>query len=152
MNSAELYQILENMNLKGYFNVLAFDQFLHLNLEDVDLPSCLIVNTRKMNHRGIHWFSLYITEDYIAYMNSLFCSPKICKPLFNKLTKLGKTINYLDSRIQSTKTSSCGQFCLVFLKFMIDENNFDKFASLFKYDEFMFNENVVTNMYKSYFM
>ena len=152
MNYVQLYEILEKIKLKGYFNVLAFDQFLDLDLNTLSLPICLIVNTRKMSHKGMHWFSLRITENEVTYMNSLFCSPKICKSLFNKLNKLDKPIQYLNSRIQSNKTTSCGNFCLVFIRFMTEWNDFDKFASLFKFNQFMFNENVVSNMYKVYFV
>ena len=153
MNTFELLKILnEKIDCKGYSNVLSFDQFVNLNISELICPVCLIVNTRNRNHVGQHWFGLYITEQNLFYMNSLFCSPKICTPLFDKLIKTNKNVYCLNSRIQSRKTSSCGKFCLVFLKFMIIHNDFEAYASLFKCEDFIFNENVIKYLYVKYFI
>ena len=153
MNTLELLKVLrEKIAYNGYSNVLSFDQFIDLNIDDIICPACIIVNTRNKNHFGEHWFGIYITQSSLFYMNSLFCSPKICRTLFNKLTITDRNVSCLNSRIQSKKSSSCGKFCLVFLKFMTVHDNFDAFASLFKYEDFMYNEHIINHLYDKYFL
>ena len=150
------YQLLGHINNKirskvGYASVLSYDKFMKLNLNQLKLPAAIIVNTKPAYERGQHWFSVFITESKLAYLNSLKCSPKICNSLFRKLNQSGKKIEYLNNRIQSEYSNTCGMYCLVFLMSMIIHGDFMKFSSLFRYNNFKYNENVIKSLYYKYF-
>ncbi len=104
--------------------------FYIINLQDSD------------DGNGTHWTTLNkINDGYSIYYDSFGFVPP--KDVEDKLHKY----DYNDKQIQNINSTSCGFYCIAFIKFMYSHSNnpqkaFQTFISLFK-NETIDNENIL---------
>jgi hypothetical protein len=82
----------------------------------ISVPSCLIANTKPHNHPGEHWVAIYINRNAEATYYCSYGAPpqeSILKWLETNTVKWERTRR----RIQSDKSTTCGQYCVFFLHF-----------------------------------
>ena len=123
--NTELLDILKNDNIKinGVFAKDKLkkplkDGFYIINLDDSDGP-------------GTHWTALYkINDGFSFYYDSFgFIAPEEIEDLLHKY-------EYNKKQIQDIKSTSCGFYCIAFIKFMINKQDkmkaFNTFCNLFR--------------------
>jgi hypothetical protein len=125
-SNTELLDILKNNNIKinGVFAKDKLqkplkDGFYIINLQDSDKGS------------GTHWTVLYkINDGFSFYYDSFgFPAPEEIEDLLHKY-------EYNKKQIQDIKSTSCGFYCIAFIKFMINKQDkmkaFNTFCNLFR--------------------
>lgn len=95
-------------------------------------PLALIMNTDKANKPGQHWIALFIDKNNNANYLDSYGFPPMCQEIikFLSLNKV-KYIQYNTQQLQSVITSTCGYYCIQFIKMLCNGENFCKFMSLF---------------------
>jgi hypothetical protein len=93
---------------------------------------------------GTHWIALYkINDGYSQYFDSFGFVPPL--EIENKLHKY----DYNDRDIQNINSTSCGYYCIAFIKFMNGKQNvkqaFETFIKMFDKDTKR-NEEILYNI------
>jgi hypothetical protein len=112
----------------------------------IERPIALIINTDKSNKPGQHWMALFIDKNNNAeYLDSYGFSP-IHNEIINFLAiSKVKTIQYNSQQLQSVITSTCGAYCVLFIKMRCNDLNYCKFLKLFTKNK-LFNDLIVTKL------
>ena len=150
MNTAEITSLLRGVGCQyaDFLGVFARDK---LPLPRTSKPICLIANVDKHNQRGSHWIAMYINpqtetgslfdpygvapeEEFVTYMNTL---------------TNGRWI-YNTVRLQSEYSTTCGQYCVMFVYFKCRGYTFDEFIDLFTTDTVV-NDFIVTDLIRTEF-
>jgi hypothetical protein len=124
-SNTELLDILKNDNIK-INGVFAKDQ-LKKPLKD----GFYIINLDNSTGEGTHWTALYkINDGFSFYYDSFgFPAPEEIEDLLHKY-------EYNKKQIQDIKSTSCGFYCVAFIKFMINKQDkmkaFNTFCNLFR--------------------
>ena len=124
-SNTELLDILKNDNIK-INGVFAKDQ-LKKPLKD----GFYIINLDNSDGPGTHWTALYkINDGFSFYYDSFgFIAPEEIEDLLHKY-------EYNKKQIQDIKSTSCGFYCIAFIKFMINKQDkmkaFNTFCNLFR--------------------
>ena len=124
-SNTELLDILKNDNIK-INGVFAKDQ-LKKPLKD----GFYIINLDDSTGEGTHWTALYkINDGFSFYYDSFgFIAPSEIEDLLHKY-------EYNKKQIQDIKSTSCGFYCIAFIKFMINKQDkmkaFNTFCNLFR--------------------
>lgn len=114
-------------------------------------PVYLIANIDKQHQAGTHWIAMYINvpAGTGSYFDPYGASPEtefthfMCRLASNQWI-------YNRLRLQSSYSTTCGQFCVMFVWYKCRGYAFDEFIDLF-HDEPTINEVVVTNFMKRQF-
>ena len=123
--NTELLDILKNDNIK-INGVFAKDK-LKKPLKD----GYYIINLDDSTGEGTHWTALYkINDGFSLYYDSFgFPAPEEIEDLLHKY-------EYNKKQIQDIKSTSCGFYCIAFIKFMINKQDkmkaFNTFCNLFR--------------------
>jgi hypothetical protein len=124
-SNTELLDILKNDNIK-INGVFAKDK-LKKPLKD----GFYIINLDNSTGEGTHWTALYkINDGFSLYYDSFgFPAPEEIEDLLHKY-------EYNKKQIQDIKSTSCGFYCIAFIKFMINKQDkmkaFNTFCNLFR--------------------
>ena len=124
-SNTELLDILKNDNIK-INGVFAKDK-LKKPLKD----GYYIINLDDSTGEGTHWTALYkINDGFSLYYDSFgFPAPEEIEDLLHKY-------EYNKKQIQDIKSTSCGFYCIAFIKFMINKQDkmkaFNTFCNLFR--------------------
>lgn len=124
-SNTELLDILKNDNIK-INGVFAKDK-LKKPLKD----GFYIINLDDSTGEGTHWTALYkINDGFSLYYDSFgFPAPEEIEDLLHKY-------EYNKKQIQDIKSTSCGFYCIAFIKFMINKQDkmkaFNTFCNLFR--------------------
>ena len=109
MDSTQLARLTDKFS-KCFLGVFPCDKLPR----NVPRPSCIIANTQPSGTAGEHWIAIFINkEGYGDY----FCSYGVT-PLFVFCDFLNRECvdwNYSQKRIQSSMSTTCGQYALFFL-------------------------------------
>jgi hypothetical protein len=111
-SNTELLDILKNDNIK-INGVFAKDK-LKKPLKD----GFYIINLDNSDGPGTHWTALYkINDGFSLYYDSFgFPAPEEIEDLLHKY-------EYNKKQIQDIKSTSCGFYCIAFIKFMINKQD-----------------------------
>ncbi len=113
MNTQEINNLLSNVDC--FIGTYARDILPKYQIKTK--PCALIINTDESSKPGQHWISLFLTEGVAEYFDSFgftFIHDDILK--FLKRNKIKKLI-YNSKQLQSVTTSTCGAYCILFVKF-----------------------------------
>jgi len=129
LSNFDIDEILKNYGIK-YNGIFSKDK-----LPNKLLDGFYIINLENSNKgNGTHWTSLYKINDGLSYYFDAFGFP--CpQNLSDKL----HYYEYNHKDIQDINSSSCGYYCIGFIKFMNSYSNnpkkaFDTFISIFSKD------------------
>lgn len=116
----------------------------------VKRPALLIANTDTSVQPGTHWVAFYIPiKGSIEYFDSTGVTPQ--NKFFLKFLKNnGKSIVYNKQRLQGSFSTTCGNYCGVFLYLRSNKVSFKKILKLFN-SNFQQNDQKVLEMYKKFF-
>ena len=131
MNTLEI--INELKDLKCFKGVFPLDKIS--NKIFYERPIGIIINLDYSNEKGSHWVAVYLDKNELYYFDSLGI------PNFNehflrfcKLNKVKKII-FNKSQLQAINSTSCGAFCVLFIKFRCNDLSFDQFLKIFSKDK-----------------
>jgi hypothetical protein len=95
-------------------------------------PAALIMNTDKAGDPGEHWVVLFITEENTAeYFDSFGIYPMFREIHdFLESNNIDKVI-YSSNPLQSASASTCGAYCVMFIKHRCRGRSFCEFISHF---------------------
>jgi hypothetical protein len=125
-SNTELIDIIKKENIKNFNGVYPKDKlskplkdgFYIINLQDSDKGS------------GTHWTAIYkINDGFSFYYDSFgFPAPENIEDILHKY-------EYNKKQIQDIDSTSCGFYCVAFIKFMYNKNDkltaFNTFCNLF---------------------
>ena len=96
------------------------------------MPASLIVNTDISSRTGDHWLALVLEEDECFYFDS-FGLPILDETLINYLKPYYNKVTYSDVCIQHVGSNKCGEFCILFIKYVDSKSTYEKFLSVFNH-------------------
>lgn len=149
MNTIQLtIDMIENKDIKKYFRgVFPADRLP----KEFKKPALLIANTDPSSKKGSHWIAFYIPKNgRPEYFDSLGRIPE--KKEFKEfLRKHGKTFIHNKKRLQGTFSTTCGNYCGVYLYFKSKQIPFQQFLKLFSSKNFQMNDNKILELYRKIF-
>lgn len=118
--------------------------------DDVTLPSQapagIIINTDNRGQPGEHWTALFIKSDLTCeYFDPYGISPVV--PHIILVIKNFKQCTYNSTQIQSSRSNSCGLFCIGFLKSRFRGMKMLDFVALFDGKN---NERIIKDVVEAY--
>ena len=131
MSNLKIDEILKN-------NVNYIGTFSKDNVPILENNQSTIVNLQKSDLQGSHWISYCKRNDKIFYFDSYAVSfiPDIIK---NQYPNNKFICNIY--RIQSIDCNQCGQFCILFVKSNVkNENDYNNFLLQFEKNNFLKND------------
>ena len=128
MNRLSDRDILEILNS---YNIKINGIYQKDKLPNKLLDGFIVVNLQSsVEGFGTHWCALYHSKECDLYYDAFgFISPEAIED------KINKSYYYNKRDIQNINSSSCGFYCIAFIKYIQNKKNkleaFDKFISLF---------------------
>lgn len=148
MNTIQLsLDMSRNKNIKKYFKgVLPSDGLP----KQIKKPAMIIVNTDPSHKPGTHWTAFYLPKHgKPEYFDSIGRSPNL-KEFLIFLKKHGKSFMRNKRRLQGAFSTTCGQYCGVYLYFRSRGMSFEEFLKLFS-DNHVENDEKVMKLYQKIF-
>lgn len=131
MNSQQLEQVLKEDLYTSSFSikVLPINHFMD---EKFELSSMTIFNYDECNKPGSHWVAVFFCPDGIVEYFDSFAFPPLNKSLLMKIENLSKYEPLYNVTCLQSKSSVCGQFCLVYLLLRARGYHMNEIVSFFK--------------------
>lgn len=131
MNTNEINQLLSNYEC--FIGTFARDLLPKSIIKK--RPIALIVNTDKSDKPGQHWLGLFLATNGSAEVFDSFGINKLHNEILNflKINNVKKLI-YNPRQLQSITTSTCGAYCVLFVKFRCSGLDFCDVINLFTND------------------
>jgi hypothetical protein len=127
MNSLEIKKAFKNYNC--FIGV--FPRDLLPKEKITKRPIALIVNTDPSYLPGQHWIALFINTDNVAEYFDSYGLPPLNKEIFQFLNKLNvEKLVYQTKQLQGLRSSTCGHYCVTFIKLRCQEIPFYKILFL----------------------
>ena len=107
-------------------------------------PVSMIINTQRKSQPGEHWLALVLTKSKCLYFDSFgvgITEETIVSYLQQKYEKV--TVN--NECIQHFNSTSCGLFCIAFIKHVKSKPSFETFISKFNLFDLLQNDNIILN-------
>ena len=107
-------------------------------------PVSMIINTHRKNQPGEHWLALVLTKSKCLYFDSFgvgITEETIVSYLQQKYEKV--IVN--NECIQHFNSTSCGLFCIAFIKHVKSKPSFETFISKFNLFDLLQNDNIILN-------
>ena len=143
LSSYYIQNKLKKINqFKGVFPI----NHLNKSLLEKDENIFLIINTDSCRGVGLHWFILekYKGKIYIFdSLGSILNNYKIIKRILKK--------NHNKSQIQDVTSSSCGEFCLLFINLRLIGFSYNEILSFFD-KNVEYNEKILKKYKKNIFV
>lgn len=149
MDTKEIWNDLSQMCFpdKNNFAVLPAD---HLPKTKIKVrPFYLVVNTDEASEPGEHWISIYLPKnrnDLCEYFDS-FGLPAT-NPHFIEFLKTNcNQYTYNPIQIQSDRSNTCGEYCVMFLHARNKDKTLKQFIDKFDRKKLEKNDKKIINMY-----
>ena len=140
-------QEIENILLtsKNFLGCFAMDELPSFSQR---IPASLIVNTDISTRTGDHWLALVLKEDECFYFDS-FGLPILEETLINYLKPHYHKVTYADVCIQHVSSNKCGEFCILFVKYVNSKSTYERFLSEFNPFNIKENDIIVTSLLRN---
>ena len=103
--------------------------------------SSIIINTDS--GRGEHWVAMVLTKGECFYFDS-FGLPIINRNMSNYVSrKKYETVTYSSKCIQDVLSTNCGLFCIAFIMYVKNREDYLSFLSIFKEHDLKHNDLIV---------
>jgi len=150
MNTSQLqkFAMADELLTKRFIGVFPADKLPRKSKKN----TALIANTDPSNETGEHWVCFFVDDRHICtYFDSYGNKPK---PQFQKFIKSAKDLTTNNQRLQSSFSTCCGQYCLMYLSLRSRSYSHSQILNLFdanleENDEFVVNwvnENFDSNL------
>jgi len=143
MDESRLNALLKDV--PNYLGSFAVDEVNQIEIKR--LPEFFVINLNTRESGGNHWiaFAVYQNHVYICdALGGLIPGRYFPKKLINFLHLLIQNRNiHITKQLQPLDSSTCGKYCVLFVKEMSQTNNFSSFLSLFTTNVFQ-NDNIIS--------
>lgn len=129
MNSNEINDTIQNLNLKDFLGVFGVDE---LKFIPPHQTGTLIFNTHPSHEKGQHWIAACITDDKLFYYDSLKSDYHLSPRVLNFFYQIGKDLLFNQLQIQLNSSEKCGIHCIVFCFIMDKHTNSKIYESFLK--------------------
>ena len=138
-SSIEIENYLKDQ--KGFLGCFASDDLPSFPKK---LPASLIINTHKKNQPGEHWLAIVLTKNKCFYFDS-FGVPIMEETIVSYLQQKYQKVTINNECIQHFNSTSCGLFCVAFIKHVKSKPSFETFISKFNLFDLLQNDNIILN-------
>ena len=138
-SSIEIENYLKDQ--KGFLGCFASDDLPSFPKK---LPASLIINTHKKNQPGEHWLAIVLTKHKCFYFDS-FGVPIMEETIVSYLQQKYQKVTINNECIQHFNSTSCGLFCVAFIKHVKSKPSFETFISKFNLFDLLQNDNIILN-------
>ena len=109
----------------------------------------VIVNTDEKNEKGEHWTAIFVDENGTAEYFDSFGFPPLVASVQQFLDKtFPSNWKYNGTTLQHPMATSCGLFCIAFIKARASGKSFSSFISIFTLD-LTRNEQIIHSLTKN---
>jgi hypothetical protein len=99
-------------------------------------PAFLVINTDPSNKPGEHWVAVYLSKNNIAEYFDSYGIKSIHDDVYNFFQNNDiKKVIYNPYQLQSIITTTCGNYCVLYIKLRDSGLTFCKFIKLFTNNE-----------------
>ena len=149
MNTIEITtDMTNNKNIKKYFKGVFPSDKLPKRLKK---PALLICNTDPSSLPGKHWVAFYLPKSGpLEYFDSIGRKPED-KFFLDFIKRHTKSFVYNTKRVQGLFSTTCGNYCGVYLYHRSKGLSFKKFLDLFSNENFQENDVNILDLYKKLF-
>ena len=114
-------------------------------------PALIIANTDPSNKPGRHWVAFYLPKvGPPEYFDSVGFPPQQ-EEFLKFLKNHGKAFKYNQKRLQGSLSTTCGNYCGVYLYYRVKQISFSDFLKLFSSKDFARNDKKIEEMYNKIF-
>jgi len=114
-------------HLKGFVGAFPLDNIP----KPRTLPYGVIVNTHPSQLPGEHWVAIFITKDGLGEYFDSFGLPPLKKQLNDFLEVNTKAWLYNKHALQHITSDTCGNYCILFMKYRFKGMSFCRLLSMF---------------------
>lgn len=140
--------MIKNKDIKKYFRGVFPSDKLPKTFKK---PALLIANTDPSTKRGSHWIAFFIPKTgQPEYFDSLGQTPEK-KEFIDFLKRHGAKFVHNKKRLQGSFSTTCGNYCGVYLYFKSKKASFKQFLKLFSSTNFHLNDEKILKLYKKIF-
>jgi len=143
MNTAEILDILKHSIPRLYqTKVLAADK---LNVVDSQ-QFALIANNQNSDQPGMHWIAMFKKreDNQVEFFDSCAMPLEFYEPGFESfLASKADIVRMCSTRIQSTRSNSCGQFSIYYLLHRVNGMSFESIMQTFEEFDLELNDRIV---------
>ena len=135
MLESELNKHLEKV--ENYIGSFARNELHQIKIKT--FPTFFVINLDTRQSYGTHWIALAVYQNEIYICDSLGgINPSSTLPIelidyLNILTNHRQI--FMTKQLQSINSEFCGQYCVLFIKQMSENNSFCQFLSMFTRDK-----------------
>ena len=108
-------------------------------------PCTIVVNTQTADKPGQHWVAIHITK-YASFYFDSFGLPALEPHILRYLKSYSRRVVYNPSCIQHMFSTSCGLFCIAFVKHVYSKKSFISFISRFSNTNLVENDSIVLQL------
>lgn len=150
MNTIELIKVLsENPKTSKNFNgVFPSDCLPKKKLKK---PTFVIVNTENRYSQGQHWLGIYLPKKGPGILFDSFAIKNDNRDFIKFLQKNCTSFTYNKKRLQSDFSTTCGQWCCVFIYYKCIGKTLSSFLKLFSNTDYEANDDKIIHLFKKYF-
>lgn len=143
MNTSEITRMLraDTVTRHVFIGTFAADQMPVIN----QYPCAFVVNFDPHTKPGSHWIAYFFTADGQGeYFDSYGRHPT--GRFLTKLRKHSKDWLSNNTQVQNHASSTCGQYCIMFLYFRARGTSMKEFLSYFSSRDFAYNDNLIVEL------
>ena len=113
-------------------------------------PSSVIINTDPSHLAGRHWIAFYFDDKKkCTFFDSYGNNPSVFN-LNSYLKQFSIELEFNKQRLQGLTSSSCGHYCIFFIRLISRGYSLDEIIQYFSKNNFSFNDNLVEFLIKEF--
>lgn len=139
MNSSQIVSALKHVRL--FKGVYARDNLP----KTFKKPAAFIINTDSQKEKGEHWIAIFVSSTNVEYFDPLGFPP-FDKHFLKFIRKYARKRYFYNCKtLQNPESTTCGKYCVVFIKHRACRGSFKSFIKKFSKNT-LHNDKIVKGM------
>lgn len=145
MDSVQLTRALGKLKTK-FYGVFPSDKLPRFWIEQ---PTTIIANTDPSNLPGTHWVAIYVNKKKEGIFFNSYGTPPHLEIFEKRMRENCKSFKWNTKTMQSPFSNVCGQYCIMFLWYMLKGYSLRRFCAKFT-KNYILNDRKVSQFYKRF--
>ncbi len=148
MNNIEIDQLLcsDKYSAPFFMGVFSCDKIP----KTVQKPACFVANTSQAGESGMHWVAFFVTKTLAEFFDSYGQKPQK-QEFLEFLQTNAQTWFYNGKKLQGAISTTCGQYCVLYLMHRCRGVDFQSFLHHFTSIHGNFNDRKVNDLVNEFF-
>ncbi len=116
----------------------------------VQKPACFVANTSKAGESGMHWVAFFVTRTHAEFFDSYGLKPQK-QEFLEFLQANAPTWFYNSKKLQGAISTTCGQYCVLYLMHRCRGVDFQTFLDHFSSLQLHLNDRTANDIVNDFF-